>query len=159
MKICSKCGAPNSDKRLVCIDCGEVLPDRLSVKEERAYRKDLEADMNDAADSFRLSSSDKTAGVTSIIGIIASVVVMIFLKSAFAIFGFGAIFFFAFSAFMALAPRLLWNFKMFTLGFKFDGEPEPNGWYSIGRIIAVWVLIVTGFCVLFMMIQSASLTV
>ncbi len=154
MKVCKKCGAPQSDKRLVCIDCGEKLPDRLSVKEERSHRRDLEADMNDAVDPFRLSSSDKVAGVISIIGIIASVVTMIVSQSPFAIYGFMSIIMFAFSAVMALAPRVLWNFRIYTLGFKFNGEPEPTEWYTIGRIIAVWVMIAAGIYLLFMVMTQ-----
>ena len=42
MKVCSKCGATQSDDRLFCVDCGETLGKSLSESEEKAVRQQTE---------------------------------------------------------------------------------------------------------------------
>ncbi len=35
MKICTKCGAYNSDERVFCVDCSEKLGDKISASDEK----------------------------------------------------------------------------------------------------------------------------
>ena len=66
MKICTKCGAYNSDDRKFCVDCSEKLGNVLSASEERQMRDNLNKRMDEMYnrnEPLYVSKFDKAIGV------------------------------------------------------------------------------------------------
>ncbi len=81
MKKCNHCGAVQKDERSVCIDCGKVLGKSLSEAEEAAIEDRIDErldSMAERAEDFYVPLRDKIMGVISILGIIAAIVLIIF---------------------------------------------------------------------------------
>ena len=45
MKVCSKCGAINSDGKFFCVDCGEKLDDSLSENEQKRVEQKIDSNL------------------------------------------------------------------------------------------------------------------
>ncbi len=83
MKKCRHCGAVQDDKRHRCIDCGERLPKSLDPKDEAEISAELDDKLNkmsDRTEDFYVPLRDKIMGVISILGIIAAIVLLIFVR-------------------------------------------------------------------------------
>ena len=62
LKLCEKCGAQQSDSRNFCIDCGELLANKLENNESKI--------MNNKIDPLYVSIFDKIVGYISILSFI-----------------------------------------------------------------------------------------
>lgn len=81
MKKCEKCGVPQKDSNFRCIECGAILGDPLSQAEESAMKKKISDFIDDRAartDPFYVSRLDKITVLLDILGVIASILSMIF---------------------------------------------------------------------------------
>ena len=70
MKICSSCGAVQSDERTTCVDCGAFLGDEVPPGFEKAVEKDISktiSKLNDRSDPLGVSVVDRIIGVLSIV--------------------------------------------------------------------------------------------
>ena len=85
MKKCIKCGAIQNDSRHHCIDCGEKLGKPLSETEVVEIEQKLDNtldDMSDRTEDFYVPLRDKIMGAISVIGIIASIILLILVGRA-----------------------------------------------------------------------------
>lgn len=83
MKKCKHCGAIQDDKRHRCIDCGERLPKPLDKKEAAEISANIENTldkMSDRTEDFYVPLRDKIMGAISVLGIIAAIVLLIFVR-------------------------------------------------------------------------------
>ena len=83
MKKCEKCGVPQKDSNFRCIECGAILGDPLSREEESAMKKKISDFIEDRAtrtDPFYVSRVDKITVLLDILGMIASVLSMVFIE-------------------------------------------------------------------------------
>jgi len=79
MKKCKKCGALQNDERNVCLDCGTLLGNSMTDKEEAIAEEALENTLDAMAEStedFYVPVRDKFFGVFCIIGIVAAVLLL-----------------------------------------------------------------------------------
>ena len=70
MKICSRCGAHQSDDRNTCIDCGTMLGRPLTEAEEREVNEDISdaiTGMSERTEEFFVSPADRVIGIVSIV--------------------------------------------------------------------------------------------
>lgn len=80
MKKCTRCGAIQNNSRHHCIDCGEKLGTPLSKAETVEIEERLGNTLNEMSDrteDFFVPLRDKIMGAISVIGIIASIVILI----------------------------------------------------------------------------------
>ncbi len=151
MKICEKCGASNSDARRFCIDCGEILGEKLSAFQEKQYRDKIGEqieNMYNKKDPLYVSLYDKIIGVISIIGVIVSLVFvvtnLIFGKSSEALMM--SIVLFVLAVVEAFVPKFTWSIEKIRLGFYANGadELEPGQIYFWCRKITMTLSVIGG---------------
>ena len=83
MKKCRSCGAIQNDSRSRCIDCGERLPKSLPDSEAAEISAELDDRLNkmsDRTEDFYVPICDKIMAAISLIGIIAAVVLLIYVS-------------------------------------------------------------------------------
>ncbi len=140
VKICEKCGAYNSDSRMFCVDCGDVLGDKVSDLHEQQIRNDIDAKMDamyNKRDPIYVSGMDKVFGIASLVGATVSFVLLVIRvivrQSAYGLFL--SIILFLLSAVEALVPRVAWEIEKRRLSFYVRGadDLEPGDAYFIGR--------------------------
>ena len=79
MKKCTNCGAVQSNKRNVCIDCGERLGSPISYEEEQMAESVLSEKVEKMApetDMFFVSLADRIVGVTAIVLTVTLIIMM-----------------------------------------------------------------------------------
>ncbi len=155
MKICEKCGASNSDKRRFCIDCGEILGDKLSAAQEQQYRNKIGEqieNMYNKKDPLYVSLYDKIVGIISIIGVaLCSVlVVMNFIIQKTREGLLMSIALFMVAGIEAFVPKFTWSIEKMRLGFYANGadELEPSELYVLGRRISMTLLVLVGVTII-----------
>ena len=143
MKICSKCGAKQSDDHNYCIDCSERLGNSISDVEEQKVMADLEIAIDkmdkkmDNIDPLFVSVFDRIIGYCSLIGAFAAIVFLIVYKQNTEYVSKLVIttFCFLMCSFTALAPKILWTLDKIKLSFIINGadDAEPSDLYLITR--------------------------
>ena len=86
VKICNKCGAYNSDDKMFCIDCNEKLGDKISAEQENKIHNatDIAIEkLHNSKDPLYISKFDKFLGFSSLAGILAHIILLIFFNSAY----------------------------------------------------------------------------
>ena len=155
MKICSKCGAYNSDERNFCVDCGEKLGDKLSAVDEQQMcdnmDEKIEAMFNNN-DPLYVSKSDKIFGLISLVGALCSLILIIIGKvteRSFDFLWFG-IFFFLLAIIESFVPKLTWAFEKIRLSFTISDvdNAEPSEFYRVCRKVAIIISVAVGIAVL-----------
>ena len=151
MKICDNCGAYNSDKRKLCVDCGETLGDKISEREEQQIRQNIGAKiekMYNKKDPLYVSTFDKLVGAVSIIGIILCVVFTVknYSNHKSSEYLLWAIFYFALSGFEAFVPKLSWCIEQIRLSRYVEDADNirPSVLYFYSRKLFIIVAAVNG---------------
>ncbi len=153
MKICTKCGAYNSDERIFCVDCNEKLGDKISATDEQQAHNSVNEkieEMYNKKDPLYVSKFDKAMGLVSLIGVLCSVILIVIGKITERNFGFlwVGIIFFLLASVNALIPQVTWAIEKIRLSFFIQDadNAEPSGFYIACRkasiIISVLVSIV-----------------
>ena len=151
MKICDKCGAFNSDDRMFCVDCNETLGEKISNAQEQKVRASISeqiSELYNKKDPLYVSRFDKIMGIVALVGMTASLVLMII--SIFTQIDIKiplcALIFFLISVVEALIPKIMWELEKLRLSFTITGTDglEPSDFYLKGRKIGIMSGIVLG---------------
>ncbi len=141
MKICENCGAYNSDERMFCVDCNEMLDQKISD----AHQKEMDSKIKDATerlynrnDPLHISLYDKIMGI----GCIAVSVLLLVLGFALMfknrgesypfiilmLFGVGG-------ALDAFLPQIGWELEKMRLSIHYNGVDDltPSDFYKFSR--------------------------
>ncbi len=150
MKICEKCGARQSARRTVCIDCGTRLGAPLTPEREQEERLAAaqEIDRLDRlSDPLRVTTADRIAGILGGAGCVAALVLSARWteRGAAGIFVVAA-FFLALGALFLLVPRVPWFLERIRLSFIVEEgqEAEPSAVYRVLRRIGAYALLIGG---------------
>ncbi len=155
MKICTKCGAYNSDERFFCVDCNEKLGGKLSAADERRMRDKVDEkleEMYNRNDPLFVSRLDKALGIASLIGALCSLILLVIDKltpRGFDLLWFGTLFFLL-AAVEALVPKVTWAIEKLRLSFLISDadNAEPSGFYITCRKIAIVISAAVGAVIL-----------
>ena len=155
MKLCSKCGAYNSDERGFCIDCGEKLHEKLSELHEQqivANANEKIEELFNKKDPLYVSKFDKALGLISLAGVLCSLIVIVIGKITernFNLLWFGILFLLLASV-EAFVPKLSWAIEKMRLSFRIsDAEnAEPSDFYLICRRVAIVISAAVGVVIL-----------
>lgn len=155
MKICTKCGAYNSNERIFCVDCSEKLGDKLSSIDEKqtldSVNEKIE-EMYNKKDPLYVSRVDKVMGLVSLIGVLCSVILIVIGKITernFAILWVGVIFFLLASV-DAFIPKVTWTIEKIRLSFIIQDvdNAEPSGFYVLCRKASIVISVLVGISIL-----------
>ncbi len=155
MKICTKCGAYNSDDRKFCVDCSEKLGNVLSASEERQMRDNLNKRMDEMYnrnEPLYVSKFDKAIGAVSIAGILCCAALLIIGKitqRSFELLWAGIIIFLL-ACVEAFMPKVTWAVRKLRLRFSVSNAriAEPSRFYMYCRKAAVVFMAVMGIVIL-----------
>lgn len=161
MKVCAKCGALNSDNRFFCVDCHEKLGDAVSEREqdgiEQSIDTALESLYNDN-DPLYVSRFDKVMGILSLVGAVASLVLLVVGLVIKRDFGFLwiAIVSFSLATVEALVPRFIWSLEQLRLSRIINGaeDAEPSAFYKTSRKICIVIGAGVGIALLALAVRS-----
>lgn len=153
MKICTKCGAYNSDDKFFCVDCSEKLSESISQTEETQIKNKLNDKLEkygNASEPFYVSIYDKLLGGASIIGMAFCLVVAFMGRfqgntAAFVI----SVVCFALAAFELLFPEPAWQIEKIFLSVRVSDweNAEPSRSYNFFRRISSVVLLLFGYLI------------
>lgn len=155
MKICSKCGAHNSDERNFCVDCGEKLGDKLSAVDEQQMCDNMDEkieEMFNSNDPLYVSKSDKILGLVSLVGVLCSLILIIIGKvteRSYDFLWFG-ILFFLIAIIEAFVPKFTWLLEKIRLSLTISDadNAEPSGFYRVCRKVAIIISVTVGIAML-----------
>lgn len=155
MKICTKCGAHNSDERFFCVDCNEKLGDKLPAAEEMQILGNLDEQIEEIynnKDPLYVSAFDKVMGIVSLVGVLICFVLMVIGNITERNFNYLwiAVVLLLLSSIEALIPKITWAFEKIRLSF-FINDPEnaePSGFYIACRKIAIILSAAVGIVLL-----------
>ncbi|MBR5540651.1 MAG: hypothetical protein IKU56_04655 [Clostridia bacterium] len=144
MKVCEKCGALNSDNRFFCVDCHEKLGDAVSEREQGDIEQGLDTvleNLYNNNDPLHVSWFDKVMGILSLVGAVASLVLLVVglvTQRDFTVL-WVAVFFFALTAVEALVPKFMWSLEQLRLSFHISNfeDTEPSMFYKTSRKICI----------------------
>lgn len=162
MKICSKCGAQQSDTRIFCVDCGERLGDSLPEKASQVIEEETDNKINklyNKTDPLYVSFLDKIVGFASLIGAVLMVIFMVVFRRnlEYVPESLYAIVLFLLSSLNALVPKILWAMEKIRLSFTINDSDnaEPSDFYLIMRKISIWIC--CGIGILFLVLSIINL--
>lgn len=155
MKICTKCGAYNSDERFFCIDCSEKLGDKLSaIDEQQAHDSVNEKieEMNNKKDPLYVSKFDKVMGLVSLIGVLCSVILVLIGMIAERNFDYlwVGIVFFLLASVESFIPKATWAVEKIRLSFfvRDADDAEPSGFYIVCRKASIVISVLVSIVIL-----------
>lgn len=155
MKICTKCGAYNSDERIFCVDCSEKLGDKLSAIDEKQTRDSVNEkieEMYNKKDPLYVSKVDKVMGLVSLIGVLCSVILIVIGKITERSFDFlwVGIIFFLLASVEAFIPKVTWAIEKIRLSFLIHDadNAEPSGFYIVCRKVSIVISVLVGIVIL-----------
>ena len=151
MKICTKCGAHNSDKRRICIDCGEKLGKAVSSLEEtqalNAVNENL-LRLENQNDPLYVNLFDK---ITGFLSLAFAFITFIFIIIAFFKNEKTGILWFSLISFLlasleALVPEIVWAIEKVRLSlYSSDIEDAlPGKFYYYSKKAVIIILILGG---------------
>lgn len=155
MKICTECGAYNSDERIFCIDCNEKLGDKLSTEKEQQLRENVNEkieEMYNRKDPHYVSKFDKAMGAVSLIGTLCSLILLVVgtvTERSFDFLWIGIILFLL-ASIDAFIPRVTWTLEKIRLSFIISDadNAEPSRFYIFCRRAGIVILTAAGIAVL-----------
>ncbi len=155
MKICPKCSAYNSDDRIFCVDCNEKLGKKLSAVDEQEKFADVNEKMEEMynkKDPLYVSGFDKVMGITSLAGLLCSVILLVIggiTQRSFDLLWIGIILF-VLSSIEALVPKVTWAIEKIRLSFYINSseDAEPSDFYRLCRKATILILVVVGIIIL-----------
>ena len=154
MKLCEKCGTPQKDENFRCVECGNILPEPLSDKEEEIINSRISEYIDSQAErteDFYVTNFDKIMIALDIIGFIVSVAVLIFRSpltntDALCIYTAG---FFGFMAIDTTFPKILWFFEKLRVQMRYHVDDlQPSDTYLITRKIMIVVIPIIAYMIL-----------
>ena len=155
MKICTKCGAYNSDERIFCVDCSEKLGDKLSAIDEKQTRDSVNEkieEMYNKKDPLYVSKVDKVMGLVSLIGVLCSVILIVIGKITERSFDFlwVGIIFFLLASVEAFIPKVTWAIEKIRLSFfiRDADNAEPSGFYIVCRKVSIVISVLVGIVII-----------
>ena len=161
MKICTKCGAYNSDERFFCVDCNEKLGDKLSAVDEQQMRDNVNEtieEMYNRKDPLFVSKLDKVLGTASLIGALCCLVLVVIGKIAqrsVDLLWVGLLFFLL-AGIEALVPKVTWAVEKIRLSFFISDadNAEPSEFYTPCRKAAIIISAAVGAVILALSLAS-----
>ena len=161
MKACDKCGALNSDNRFFCVDCHEKLGDAVSEQEQGNIEQNIDTALENLYndnDPLYVSRFDKVMGFLSLVGAVASIVLLVVglvTKRDFTLL-WVAVFFFALTAVEALVPKFMWSLEQLLLSFRISNseDAEPSVFYKTSRKICIVIGAAVGLALLVLAAMS-----
>ncbi|MBE6904447.1 MAG: hypothetical protein E7480_07555 [Ruminococcaceae bacterium] len=155
MKLCDNCGAHNSDERIFCVDCNEMLGDKLSSFEEQKMRAKVSGkieEMYNKKDPLYVSKLDKAMGAAALIGALCTlvfIIIGIITQRSFELLWVGMIFFLL-ASIEALIPKVMWAIEKLRLSFFISDadNAEPSGFYIFSRKATVVISVAVGIVIL-----------
>ncbi len=155
MKICTKCGAYNSDERIFCVDCNEKLGDKISAIDEQQARDSVNEKiekMYNKKDPLYVSKFDKVMGLVSLIGVLCSVILIVIGKVTERNFDFlwVGIVFFLLASVEAFMPKVTWAIEKIRLSFfiRDTDNAEPSGFYIVCRKVSIVISVLVSIVIL-----------
>ena len=163
MKLCQKCGTPQKDENFRCVECGAILPSPLSEKDEEIIEEQISDYIDGAADrsdDFYVGTREKILVAADILGIILSVVVMIFFSpesDGDAICLWCAVLF-ALGAVHTAFPKLGWALEKLRLARYVDTyDLSPSDWYITSqKIMKIAIPVIGALFLLFVAFESGT---
>ena len=162
MKVCSKCGAQQTDKYVFCIDCGEKLGKAVSQREEAEIKEKTEKNLErlyNKSDPLYVSISDKITGVLAVAAAIVAVILLAVFKSkspSVGEMGIIDVVLFLFCSVTALFPQILWELEKMRLSIIINEAEDatPSDFYFFtrravtygGLILGVILLVLIMIC-------------
>jgi len=149
MKICTKCGAHNSDNRFFCIDCGKKLGKKLSPLEEEKANAALNEkldEMYNKNDPLYVNLFDKIMGYLSLtlaLGTFIFIIISLFISVNSGILWFSVLFFIL-ASLEALVPEIMWAIEKVRLGMTISDADSvlPSSLYLIMRRVVTVILFI-----------------
>lgn len=149
MKICTKCGAFNSDNRSFCIDCGKKLGKKLSPLEEEKANAALNEkldEMYNKNDPLYVNLFDKIMGYLSLalaLGTFIFIIISLFISVNSGILWFSVLFFIL-ASLEALVPEIMWAIEKVRLGMTISDADSvlPSSLYLIMRRVVTVILFI-----------------
>lgn len=163
MKLCEKCGTPQKDENFRCVECGAILPSPLSDKEEEIIEEQISDYIDKAADrsdDFTVGTREKIIVAADILGIVLSVIVMIFFSHepdgdyiclmCALMFAMGAV--------DTAFPKLSWALEKLRLSRYVDTYAlSPSDRYVISRrIMQIAIPVIGAFFLLYVAFESGT---
>jgi hypothetical protein len=156
MKVCPKCGTPQSDNRFLCIDCGEKLGKPVSQNEEADMKRKTEKTLDrlyNKSDPLYVSMADKIIGALGFAGMIVVVILLTVFKSHTPdIWKVGAmnILLFLICSINALFPKVLWELEQIRMSALINeaDDATPTDLYFIVRKAVTYVNLIIGVALL-----------
>lgn len=155
MKLCEKCGTPQKDDNFRCIECGAILPEPLSEKEQEIIEdkiSDYIEEKVETTDDFYVNKFDKAMAILDGIGIVVSALIL-FLRRPIGeheAVCFLSILLFAIAGVEALFPKLSWFFEEMRVKMRYHVEKlHPSDTYLIVRKLVIAVCTALGYMAIF----------
>lgn len=161
MKICSKCGAQQSDNRVFCIDCGEKLGKTISKDDEEKLEKRVKQKIDKMykdSDPLYVSLRDKIIGYSGLAVVVLTILLMIIFNDNEYVFiaGLFSIMFLLASSINSLIPKIIWEFEKLRLSFTISStdDIQPSDFYTYCRKFSVWLFFIIGLLLFIYLIIS-----
>ena len=135
MKKCAHCGCYNSDNRVICADCGQVLAKAEEISETE-FESKLEK-LSRYSDPFSFKPRHQVVFYASLIFIVANIV-LFNLSLIHPDIVFISVLCFILCIFPARFSETIWKIQKFFLQFKVSGDIEPSDWWFISREIEIF---------------------
>lgn len=162
MKKCHNCGAVQGDDRTTCIDCDSALGRPISEAEEKRIDESIDDkldSMAERAQDFYVPIHEKIMGILSIIGVIATIVLLI-LCNFFServidninipILAVKSILFFALAGALLLFPKLMWNFSTLRYRLFYNWDTTPSSFAITMRKVSAYIMFIGGMiCIIY----------
>ena len=155
MKICSKCGAHNSDENFFCVDCNERLDDPISASEKERIEESIEQNVEklyNKTDPFAITLFYKIVGAVCSLGTVILAImffIALFTNRSLEMYYIGFIFL-IFGAFDAFFPKITWALEKMRLSFTISDpeNAEPSDFYLIFRKVGIIICAVIGIAII-----------
>ena len=161
MKICSHCGAINSDNKFFCVDCNEKLDEAISESEQNRVEKQIDSNIENLYndnDPLFVSRTDKIFGIVSCVCAVLSLAVLVIglaTKRDLSLLLLGFLFS-ALAAVEAFFPQINWCIEKLRLSFIISNpeDAEPGTFYRACRKFSIMLCTAVGIVLLIISVLS-----
>lgn len=162
MKKCHNCGAVQGDDRTTCIDCDSALGRPISKAEEKRIDESIDDkldSMAERAQDFYVPIHEKIMGILSIIGVIATIV-LLFLCGFFSehvkdsvnipVFSIMSMFCLALAGALLLYPKLMWNLSTLQYRVFYNWDTTPSSFAITMQKVVAYIGFIGGMiCIIY----------
>ncbi len=161
MKICHSCGAYNSDERMFCVDCNEMLDSRLSDEHQEEMENKIKSTtekLYNRNDPLHISLYDKIVGIGCIAASALLLVLgfALMLKNRGEAYPFVLMLFGVVGSLEAFAAQMGWNLELMRLSIHYNNVDDltPSSFYKFSRKFSETVCLI--ICIVGIVITLAS---